>query len=134
MRIKNVSVGVGRQVIYEGQRYRIKSIGPFKVTLFNPFSGSERKVPKKDLCRRCVLVEEGIADLKRACDIVPAPEYSEAGTEYLTAHHDDLAPQSGVVHLGTLKAVYDPEHKTQPQPRSNYIGPIKAVYDNRVSD
>ena len=131
----NKKVTTGQALYFEGTKYRVKSVGMFNVTLFDPYGhGDERKVPKKDLFRNFIPVEEGITDLKRACDIIPAPEYSEAGTEYLTAHHDDSAPQSGVVHLGTLKAVYDPEHKTQSQPRSNYIGPIKAVYDNRVSD
>lgn len=126
--MNNKKVTVGQAVIFEGKRFRVQAVGLFAVTIFDPkVYGSERKVPKKDFYGRFLPVEEGIAPMKRVCDIVPAQEYSAAGAEYLWA---DPAPaaqpkhQPGVVHLGTLTAVRDPAHETQ---GTNYIGSLRSI-------
>lgn len=131
--MNNKKVTAGQAVIFEGKRFRVQAVGLLNVTLFDPkVYGSERKVAKRDFYGRFLPVEEGIAPMKRVCDIVPAKEYSAAGAEYLWA---DPAPaaqplkhQPGVVHLGTLTAVRDPARETETQ-RTNYIGSLRSIHN-----
>ena len=131
--MNNAKVTVGQKLYFEGIEYRVKAVGLFNVTLFRPeVLGHDRKVAKKDLYGKFMPVEEGIAPLKRACDIVPDRAYSEAGTECLRAVYNTPTPatQPGVVHLGTLYAIRD---DNAPQPR-NYIGSLKSVCDAPASN